>query len=162
MKRPRILQVSSYLLVLGLGILLGFMLAYKFFGTAAPRYKKDAVIYIESEGYTYLARVIKDTGADTEAVPVHIFAAHLREKMGDTVPIAKVRSTREMPPDGWGTRIVAVEYRIDAEWIFSWDVREMEDHYLAPMEDHYLAPVEGEDKHRIELTDVRFPIPVKR
>ena len=165
MKRYRILRLSCYVLTLGLSMLLCLMPACKLFNEAneekppeteneEDEYKKGAVIFTESEGYTYLARVTKDTGTDSKEVPVHIFAAHLRKNIGDTIPIDKVWRTREMPPGGWGARLVAVEYFKNAEWIFTWDAKEMEDHYL--------VPVEGEKEHRVELTDVRFPIPVRR
>ena len=122
---------------------------------AEPGYKKDSFVLIEFDDYLYLARVTQDTGTDAKVVPLHIFVEHLREKIGDTISTDKVRGTREIPSDGWGTRLVAIEYFKNAEWIFAWDVREMEDHYL--------VPVKGEDeKHRVELTEVRFTIPVKR
>ena len=59
-----------------------------------------------------------------------------------------------MPAGGWGTRSVAAEYFKDAEWTFTWDALEMEDHYIVPLED-------GE-KHRVELKYIRVPVPVKR
>ena len=119
------------------------------------QYKEESVIFIESDDYLYLARITEDTEPDAKKVPVHIFVEHLQEKIGDTISTDKVWKKREMPPGGWGTRSVAAEYLKNAEWIFVWDVREMEDHYL--------VAIEGEDeKHRIELTEVRFTIPVER
>ena len=117
-------------------------------------YKKDGMLLIQSEDYIYLARVTKDTHADAKAAPVHIFTLHLREKIGETVPIDNVWAAREIPADGWGTQLVAVEYFDNLEWKFEWDAREMEDHYL--------IPTEGNGTRRVELADVRFPVPLKK
>lgn len=117
-------------------------------------YKKDGMLLIQSEDYIYLARVTKDTHADAKAVPVHIFTPDLREKIGDTVPIDNVWAAREIPADGWGTQLVAVEYFDNLEWKFDWDAREMKDHYL--------IPAEGDGTRRVELGDVRFPVPLKK
>ena len=119
------------------------------------QYKKESVIFIESDDYLYLARVTEDTESDAKEVPIHIFVEHLQEKIGDTISTDKVWKKREVSSDGWGTRKVAIEYFKNAEWIFTWDAREMEDHYLVPIEG-------GAEKHRVELTEVRFTIPVKR
>ena len=118
------------------------------------RYAEDTLIFFQSGRYRYLARVTKDTDTEAKEVPVHIFVEPLREDIGDSLPIDKVRSIRKAPSDGWGTRRVALEYFENAEWTFSWDVQEMENHYLLPGSD--------EDKHRVEFTEVRFRIPVQR
>ena len=117
-------------------------------------YKKDSMLLIQSEDYIYLARVTKDTHADAKEVPVHIFTPHLRERIGKTVLIDKIWASRKTPADGWGTRLVAVEYLDNLEWKFEWDAREMRDHYL--------IPTEGDGPRRIELADVRFPVPLKK
>ena len=121
---------------------------------AKVQYKKDSILLIASEQYYYCARVTKDTDTNAKEVPVHIYAEHLREQIGETIAVDKVHFTRDMPPGGWGTNSVAAEYFKDAEWTFTWDATEMEDHYIVPLED-------GE-KHRVELKDIRVPIPVRR
>ena len=117
-------------------------------------YKKDRMLLIQFQDYIYLARVTKDTHTDAKAVPVHIFTPHLREKIGDTVPIDSVWAAQEIPADGWGTRLVAVEYFDNLEWKFEWNAREMKDHYL--------IPTEGDGTRRVELADIRFPVPQKK
>ena len=121
---------------------------------AKVQYKKDSILLIKSEQYYYCARVTKDTDTNAKEVPVHIYAEHLQEQLGETIAVDKVHRTRSMPPGGWGTNSRAAEYFKDAEWTFTWDALEMEDHYIVPLED-------GE-KHRVELKDIRVPIPVKR
>lgn len=121
---------------------------------AKVQYKKDSILLIKSERYYYFARVTKDTDTNAKEVPVHIYAEHLREQMGETIAVDKVHRTRAMPSGGWGTRSVAAEYFKDAEWTFTWDAFEMADHYSVPLED-------GE-KHRVEFKDIRLPIPVER
>lgn len=119
-----------------------------------PLYTSDTIIQIESGDYIYLARVTADTLPTDKEVPVHIFAPHLQRKIGDTLPIESVRSIREESENGWGTRLVAAEYFDGTQWKFEWNVREMEDHYLLP------ETFQG--VRRLEFSNVRFPIPVRR
>ena len=117
-------------------------------------YKTDTVLLFKSEKYYYFARVTEDTDTNAKEVPVHIYAAHLREKMGETIAVDQVYRVREMPPGGWGTRSVVVEYFKNGEWTFARGARKMEDHYIVTLED--------DEEHRAKLKDVRVPIPVQR
>lgn len=119
-----------------------------------PRYTKDTMIKIESEGYLYLARITENVLPDAKEAPVHIFTPHLQKKIGDTIPIKGVKSIREAPETGWGTRTVAAEYFDSTKWNFEWEVTEMEDHYLLP------EKLQG--VRRVEFANIRFPIPIKR
>ena len=121
---------------------------------AELRYAENTLIFFRSGRYRYIARVTKNTDTEAKDVPVYIFVAEIREEVGDSLTIDEVRSIRQVPPKGWGTRRVALEYFENAEWTFSWDVQEMENHYLLPGSD--------EDKRRVEFTQVRFRIPVQR
>ena len=119
-----------------------------------PRYTKDTVIKIESEGYVYLARITEDVMPEAKEVPVQIFTPHVQRKMGDKIPVKGVRSIRAEPDTGWGTRTVAAEYFDGTKWNFTWEVGEMADHYLLP------ETFQG--VRRVEFPNIRFPIPVQR
>ena len=81
-----------------------------------PRYKQGTVLLITSEGYSYLARVTADALPDATKVRVHVFNADIRDTLGGTVALEAVKTTREEPPEGWGTRKVALEYFDGTSW----------------------------------------------
>ena len=158
-------QYGQYATVLLLGILLSFIACAK--ATQPPEtdesekppeplYAKDTILHIgqTSEGYTYLARVTEDTLPDAENVPVHVFTEYTRKKIGDTLPIGNVQGIREEPPNGWGTRRVAAEYFDGSQWHFTWDIQEMKDHYMLP------ETFQG--VRRLEFSNIRFQIPIRR
>ena len=122
--------------------------------TSEILYKKDTMVLVQSGDYLYLAKVTKNTDTTAKKVPTHIFVPHIREKIGQTIPIEQVWSKRKIPEDGWGTRLVAIEYFENLEWTFQWNVREMEDHYLLPTEE--------DTAQRIEFAAVRFPVPKRK
>lgn len=145
-----------------LAFLLGMLLSFIACGGATktdvnppkPLYAKDTVIRIKVERHIYLARVTENTLLNAKHVPVHIFTPHIQRKIGDTLPIGDVQGIREEPADSWGMRRVAAEYFDGIKWHFGWNIREMEDHYLLP------ETFQG--VRRLEFSNIRFPIPVRR
>ena len=112
------------------------------------------IILLEEGDYMYPAKVEKTSIKSDTHVQVYIFNDSLREKIGDRIPRDKVAADRPKPAAGWGTRLVALEYFQDEEWIYTEDATEFEDHYLIP------TGIAG--KRKIEIKHIRFPIPVQR
>lgn len=112
------------------------------------------IILLEEGDYMYPAKVEKASIKSDTHVQVYIFNDSLREKIGDRIPRDKVAADRPKPAAGWGTRLVALEYFQDEEWIYTEDATEFEDHYLIPTD------IAG--KRKIKIKHIRFPIPVQR
>ena len=119
-----------------------------------PIYTTDMLIYLESDGYNYIARITADTFPGATEVPVQIFAPHLQRKFGDTLPIKKVESIRQEPDTGWTTRLIGAEYFDGTQWKFEWNIKEMEGYYLLP------ETFQG--VRRIDFPNIRFPIPQQK
>ncbi len=118
-----------------------------------PRYKQGTVLLIRSGGYSYLAHVTADTLPDATQVPVHVFNENIHGTIGGTVGFEAVTTTREKPPEGWGTRKVALEYFDGTSWTYTMDALEAEDYYI-------FTDKEG-GLHRLEFANVRFSSPVR-
>lgn len=114
-----------------------------------PRYEQGTMLLITSGGYSYLAYVTADTLPDATKVPVQVFNKKIHDTLGGTVGLEAVTTTREKPPEGWGTRKIALEYFDGTSWIYTTDALETEDLYI-------LTDKEGKT-HALELADVRFP-----
>ena len=112
------------------------------------------IVLIEAGDYMYPAKVPKtDTKSDSQ-IQVHIFNDTIRQQIGNWVSPTKIVATRSKPPDGWGTRQVAVQYFWNQEWIYTEDATEFEGYYVIPMK--------IEENRKIEIKHIRFPIPVSR
>ena len=118
-----------------------------------PRYKQGTVLLIKSGGYSYLAHVTADTLPDATQVPVHVFNEDIRDTIGDTVPLEAIATTREKPPEGWGTQKVALEYFDGTSWTYTMNALEAEDYYIFTNKQGGL--------HRLEFANVRFSHPVR-
>ena len=114
-----------------------------------PLYKQGTMLLITSGGYSYIASVTADTLPDATKVPVEVFNKKIHDTLGGTVGLEAVTTTREKPPEGWGTRKIALEYFDGTSWIYTTDALETEDLYI-------LTDKEGKT-HALELADVRFP-----
>ena len=112
------------------------------------------IVLLAEGDYMYPAKVEKASVASETHIHVYIFNDSLREKIGNRIPREKVAADRPKPAAGWGTRLVALEYYRDGEWIYTEDATEFEDHYRIPTD------IAGNRK--IEMKHVRFPIPVQR
>ena len=111
-------------------------------------------VLIEVGDYMYPAEVVKtDTKSDSQ-IQVHIFNDIIRQQIGNWVSPTKIVATRRKPPEGWGTRQVAVQYFWNQEWIYTEDATEFEGHYI--------IPIKIEENRKIEIEHIRFPIPVSR
>jgi len=118
-----------------------------------PRYEKGTVLLIMSGEYSYLARVTADTLPSATKVPIRLFNENIRNTIGDTVTLEEVTTPREKPPEGWGTRKVALEYFDGNSWTYTMDALEAEDYYT--------LTDENSGVHRLEFANVRFPRPIR-
>ena len=118
------------------------------------------IVFIGDGDYMYLARVTAPYPESDSQIPhgklpvqVYVFNDPVREKVGSRISRNQVFATREKPPGGWGTRQVVLQYFQNGRWIYAEDVTEFEDHYL--------LSIHGAQR-KVDLKDVRFPIPVRR
>ena len=112
------------------------------------------IVLIEVQNFMYLAKVTKPyTDTDAE-VHVYIFNAEIREDIGDRVSRDRIATTRVKPPDGWGTHLFAIQYLWEKDWIYT--------EQAAEFADHYLVTLPHEQRRKVPLSDVRFPIPRAR
>lgn len=111
------------------------------------------IVFIGDEDYMYLARVTVPYTESDSQIQVYVFNDSVREKVGSWVSRNRVLATRDKPPKGWGTRQRALQYFQNKTWVYAEDVTEFEDHYL--------LSINGA-KRRVDLKEVRFPIPVRR
>lgn len=114
---------------------------------------KSEILLIGDGDYMYLARVTAPYTENDSRIQVYVFNDHVREKVGSWISRSQILATREKPPGGWGTRQVAFQYLQNDAWVYAEDVIEFEDHYLVPIDN---------GKRKVNLKDVRFPIPVRR
>ena len=112
------------------------------------------IILIEDEKYMYPAKVTKTYAETDSQIHIYIFNDTIRDKIGDTISSSKLARKRTKPKKGWGTRQVALEYFRNEKWIYTEDVTEFENHYL--------IPINKGESIKIELTHIRFPIPIQR
>ena len=112
------------------------------------------IVLVEEGDYMYPAKVEKPSVESDTHIQVYIFNDTLREKVGDRIPLNKVAVDRPKPPEGWGTRQVALEYFQNEAWIYTEDATEFEDHYR--------ISTDIAEKRKIEIKHIRFPIPVQR
>ena len=112
------------------------------------------IVLIEEGEYMYPAKVTKTYTESDLQIQVYIFNDTVRGKIGDQIPASKVVAERPKPPEGWGTRQVALQYFWNEEWIYTEDVTEFEDHYI--------IPITAEENRKVELKHIRFLIPVQR
>lgn len=125
------------------------------FGNACNKNNMNLKIVLIAEGdYMYLAQVTKPYKESDTQIHVYIFNDHVREKVGPQISSNKVEVQRTKPPEGWGTRQIAIQYFWNDEWIYTEDAIEFEDHYL--------ISVNVKEKKRFNFKEVRFPIPIKR
>ncbi len=115
---------------------------------------KSEIVLIEEGDYMYPAKVTKAYAAKDAQIHVYIFNDKIREKIGALISNNKIATKRTIPPKGWGTRQLALQYFWNDEWIYAENVTEFEDYYIVPVND-------GKDK-KIELKHIRFPIPIQR
>lgn len=112
------------------------------------------LLLIAEGNFMYIAEpTAAYTDTDSE-LRVHIFNAAVREKVGDQVPRESVAATRVKPPEGWGSRPVALQYLWEGNWVYTQKAVEFADHYLVS-----LSEVET---RKVALSDVRFSILVHR
>lgn len=114
---------------------------------------KPEIVLIGDGDYIYLARVTAPDTENDSRIQVYVFNDPVRERVGSQISKNQVLATREKPPSGWGTRQVALQYFQNGTWVYAEDVTEFEDHYLV---------VVDKKKKKINLKEVRFPIPVRR
>ena len=111
------------------------------------------IVLIGDGDYMYLARVTAPYTEKDSQIQMYVFNDPVREKVGAWISRSQMLATREKPPGGWGTRQVALQYLQNDAWVYAEDVTEFEDHYLVPVDN---------EKRKVNLKDVRFPIPVRR
>ena len=113
-------------------------------------YSRGEILLIADEHYGYFAKVTADTHLNNSEVSIRFFAEEIGKKLGNTVSINAIVTTREKPENGWGTQKVLLEYFDRKAWIFSKDVTVFEDYYLLP------ESISGERK--VPFNKVRIPI----
>ena len=111
------------------------------------------IVLIADEDSMYLARVTAPYTEKDSRIQVYVFNDSVREKVGYWISRSQMLATREEPPGGWGTRQVALQYFWNDAWVYAENVTEFEDHYLVPI---------NNEKRKVSLKEVRFPIPVRR
>lgn len=122
--------------------------------TACHEETVDSEIVLIGDGdYMYLVRVTAPYTENDSRIQVYVFNDPVREKVGSWISRNKILATREKPPGGWGTRQVVLQYFWNDAWVYAEDVTEFEDHYLVPI---------NNEKRKVNLKEVRFPIPVRR
>lgn len=114
---------------------------------------KSEIVLIGDADYMYLARVTTPYTESDSQIQVYVFNDQVREKVGLQLPKRQMLASRVKPPGGWGTRQVALQYFWNDAWVYAEDVTEFEDHYLVPI---------NNEKRKVSLKEVRFPIPVRR
>lgn len=112
------------------------------------------IILIEEGDFMYPAKVTKAYTEKDSQIHVYIFNDTIRKKIGNAILSSKLAAKRAEPPKGWGTRLRAIQYFWQTEWIYAEDATEFEDHYL--------IPINNGDDRKIELKHIRFPIPIQR
>ena len=114
---------------------------------------ESEIVLIGDGDSMYLVRVTAPYTENDSRIQVYVFNDPIREKVGYWISRSQILATREKPPGGWGTRQVALQYFRNDAWVYAEDVTEFEDHYLVPI---------NNEKRKISLKEVRFPIPVRR
>lgn len=114
---------------------------------------ESEIVLIGDGDYMYIARVTAPYTENDSRIQVYVFNDSVREKVGSWISKSQMLATREKPPGGWGTRQVTLQYFRNDAWVYAEDVTEFEDHYLVPIND---------EKRKVSLKEVRFPIPVRR
>ena len=116
-------------------------------------YQKGDIVFVQVEDHYYLGKVMEDVHATDTRLEAWLFVDAIRKELGTEVPVKRVSGKREEPKEGWGKKVVALEYLDGKTWKFSWDVEKFDDHYRLQL---------GNRKHRLEFDEVRYTIPQHR
>lgn len=117
----------------------------------------ENIVYVEHEGYMYLAQLTDPDNAGTEAVAVHIFNEELRGKLGQTLPAERVLDKRTEPEEGWGNRHIRLNFYRDGEWHLTFEGVVFETYYLLP---EHIGGKRVQGPRKVRLDEVRIAIPV--
>ena len=116
-------------------------------------YEEDDIVFVEVEGYSYLAKVMEDADATNTTLDIWLYVDATRKELGTEISVNRVLGRREEPKEGWGEKKVALEYFDRETWTFSWDAERFADHYRVAI---------GDRKRRLAFDQVRYPIPIRR
>ena len=117
-------------------------------------YEEGDFLYITFEDYRYLGRVMADVHATDTELKVWLYVDVVRDKLGDEISLTRVFGKRDEPKEGWGKKLVVLEYFDGNTWEFSRDAEKFADHYR-------LSSPDGRER-RLDFDEVRYTIPRRR